>query len=227
MVDWRTLILGVVAFSATFAGGMWFGVGNLPSLIGLSAASVAPGADVRHPQAVGHTMPTAARRRLVSASARVATVVPTERVTLSAPAQGPGLTKDNYLRRSVILRAKAYLKPTCNSDPKRLYVAAATRYAMVLMRAAGCGTSPQCGIGVSLLDDVWRHNRSPQDLQVATAMAAVNAAGGLTDKSFRGNVGRAVRVIAGRGFTAGRGPACQTARRTRRGFRFRFRFRRR
>jgi len=223
MVDWRTLVLGGVAFSATFAGGMWFGVGSLPSLIGLSAASVAPVADARRPQTVGHAMPTVARPNLVSASAQVATVVPTEGVIPPVPAQGPGLTHDDRLRRSVILRAKAYLKPTCNSDPKRLYVAAATRYAATLMRAAGCGTSPRCGIGFGLLDDVWRRNRSLQDLQVAAAMAAVNAAGGLTDKSFRGTVGRAVRVIAGRDFAATRGPACQTARRTRRTFRFRFR----
>lgn len=35
MVDWRTLLLGVAAFSATFAGGMLLS-GGLPSLARLS-----------------------------------------------------------------------------------------------------------------------------------------------------------------------------------------------
>ena len=50
---------------------------------------------------------------------------------------GKGLTQDERLRQAVILRAKAYQRPTCNADPKTLYIIAATQYAEVLMRSAG------------------------------------------------------------------------------------------
>jgi hypothetical protein len=40
MVDWRTLLLGVAAFSATFAGGMLLSGGSLPSWASLSLTEV-------------------------------------------------------------------------------------------------------------------------------------------------------------------------------------------
>jgi hypothetical protein len=131
---------------------------------------------------------------------------------LPGPARGEGLTTDNRLRQAVVLRAQAYLKPACNTDAKRPYVAAATRYAEVLMRSAGCSNFPKCPLSPGMLNDVWQGNRSVLDQPVAQAMAAVHAAGGLTDQSFRGDVARAVRVIAGRNFAAGPAPACQSAR---------------
>jgi hypothetical protein len=42
-------------------------------------------------------------------------------------------------------------------------------------------------------------------------MAATHAAGGLSDKQFRGDVGRAVRVIAGGNFNSGPAPVCESA----------------
>src|SRR5438552_15930617 len=61
----------------------------------------------------------------------------------SAPSKGAdwpdgvGLTQNELLRRSVVLRGKAYLRPSCNADARTLYVIAATNYAEVLMRTAG------------------------------------------------------------------------------------------
>jgi len=40
MVDWRTVLLGVAAFSATFAGGMLLSGGSVPSLASLSLPEV-------------------------------------------------------------------------------------------------------------------------------------------------------------------------------------------
>ena len=216
MVDWRTLFLGAAAFGATFAGGMWLGAGKLPSLIGLSVA------EMRLPRAVADTLPAAVPAKPAPAPApvKLAAVVLPQRTAAPAPVAKPGFA-DERLRQAVILRAKAYLKPACNADSKTLYVAAATKYAEVLMRAAGCSQFPKCPMSASLLDDVWQRNRSPLDRPVADAMAAVHAAGGLTEKRFRGDVGRAVRVIAGRDFAAGPAPTCQASQRTRRTFRIR------
>ena len=62
MVDWRTLLLGVAAFSATFAGGMLLSGGNLPSLATLSLT------EVRLPSALaGSSEHTAVRSPLRSA----------------------------------------------------------------------------------------------------------------------------------------------------------------
>lgn len=214
MVDWRTVLLGVAAFGATFAGGMWFGVGNLPTLFGLSAG------DVRLPRAVAETLAIVVPPKPIPAPAKSAAAihpqpmtaeVPAPRAAAPAPAAGKGLTDDDRLRQAVILRAKAYLKPSCNADSKTLYVMAATKYAEVLMRSAGCSQFPACRISQGFLDGVWQGNRSALDQPVAAAMASVHAAGGLTEKSFRGDVGRAVRVIAGRDFARGAGPECQTS----------------
>ena len=87
-------------------------------------------------------------------------------------------------------------RPACNADAKTLYVVAATKYAEVLMRSAGCNNFPRCPMGMGTLDDVWRVNRSAADKPVAEAMAAVHTAGGLSEKDFRGDGGRAARVIA-------------------------------
>ena len=193
MLDWRTLLFGVVVFAATLAGGMWFGVATLPPGIGDWIAAF-------------RAAPAVAAVRAVSAPQNAAA---------SVRDHGKGLTNDR-LAQAVILRAKAYLKPACNTDPKTLYVIAATNYAEVLMRVAGCGQFPKCALGESYLDDVWQRHRSALDRQVAEAMASVNAAGGLTEKRFRGDVGRTVRVIAGRDFAQGPAPACTTSQSRRR-----------
>ena len=207
MLDWRTILLGVAAFGATFAGGMWLGAGSLPSLIGASVAQI-------------RALPASDPGRKPPAPAPASQPVPItlapppaeEAAPQPAPPPPPALTGDDHLRQAVVLRAKAYLKPSCNADPRTLYVAAATKYAEALMRTAGCSQFPRCGLNAQFLNDVWQRNRSPLDKPVAAAMASVNAAGGLTEKSFRGDVGRAVRVIAGREFAQGPGPVCRTER---------------
>ena len=120
---------------------------------------------------------------------------------------GPGI-HDETARKVLVLRAKAYLQPTCNSDPKTLYVKAVSKYAEQLMGSAGCNNYPKCPMGEGQLNQVWRLNRSALDQPVALAMAEVMAAGGLTERDFRGDVGRAVRVIAGADFASGPGPEC-------------------
>jgi len=130
---------------------------------------------------------------------------------VSPPPQGKGLTEDGGIRQAVIWRSKAYQRPTCNADSKTLYVNAATKYAEALMRAAGCHNFPKCPMGVGNLTDVWQLNRSAADIPVAEAMAAAHAAGGLSEKSFRSDVGRAARVIAGVDFNSGPPPECEQA----------------
>ncbi len=183
MLDWRTLGLAAVAFSATFAGGWWIGLG---SHFGVSEAYA-----VLEPSAL-----------LAWASS------PSKLTAPAAQFQGKGLTDDDRLRQAVVLRAKAYQNPSCNQDAKTLYVNAASKYAEVLMRSTGCSNYPKCRVSDGMLDDVWRLNRSSLDQPVADAMAAVHAAGGLVEKDFRGDVGRAVRVIAGTDFKGGDGPSC-------------------
>jgi hypothetical protein len=191
MLDGRTIALGLIAFCVTFAGGWWLGIGNLTSAA-LGNAAVSN---------VASSVDAPARLPLLAKAAPVD----------AASAPGKGITENYGLRRAVILRAKAYQRPVCNQDARTLYIIAATRYAETLMRAAGCGNSPRCAIGEGMLDDVWRLNRSAADLEVAHAMAAVNRAGGLSERSFRGDVGRAVRVMAGADFRPGPGPSCVAA----------------
>jgi hypothetical protein len=181
MLDWRTILLGVFVFAATFAGGWWIGFGSAVDVsdIGQFASAVAN---------------TVAPKPSSPATAK--TYV------------GKGLTDDDHLRRAVILRSQAYQNPYCNQDPKTLYIVAATKYAEVLMRATGCSAFPRCRVGIGQLDRVWQLNRSALDEPVAEAMAAVHAAGGISEKDFRGDVGMAVRVIAGRDFATGPGPEC-------------------
>lgn len=179
MLDWRTLILGLAAFCATFAGGWWFGLGTLTFPISV------PGASARIAPPPVNPTPSQNNR---------------------------GLTADEGVRKAVVLRARAYERPSCNSDPRRLYIIAATNYAEALMRAAGCNNFPKCPLSEGELDRVWRSTRSALDRPVAEAMAAVHAAGGLSERSFRGDVGRAVRVIAGTNFNSGPAPECKNSR---------------
>ena len=202
MLDWRTLGLALVAFSASFAVGWWLGIGRPAAVAGATEAKPAAlQSAVQSPPAPPSAVKVAANPAQPTQSA----------VRRSDPPMGKGLTQDDGLRQAVILRAKAYQRPACNTDPKSLYVAAATRYAEALMRSAGCNNFPKCPMGMGTLKDVWQLNRSVADLPVAVAMAAVNAAGGLSEKDFRGDVGRAVQVIAGTGFSAGPPPACESA----------------
>jgi hypothetical protein len=222
MLDLRTLGLGVVAFGATFAVGWWFGLGKA------TPAFDAKGQKSPPPLAT----PVSATNPPTRPAAPVIEIKPLwggppAPAKASLPqAQGKGLTDNDGLRRSVILRAKAYQRPVCNQDSKSLYVIAATRYAETLTRAAGCNNFPKCPMGMGMLDDVWRLNRSAADIPVAEAMAAAHATGGLSEKSFRADVGRAVRVIAGADFNSGPRPQCESSSSRSRRWRVRIRFRR-
>jgi hypothetical protein len=201
MLDLRTLGLSVVAFGATFAVGWWLGLGKATPALGVSEPPPPLAAPVSMP-----ATPAIEIKPLWGGPP-----APPAPKAAALPAQGKGLTDDEGLRKSVILRAKAYLRPVCNQDSKTLYVSAATRYAETLMRAAGCHNFPKCPMGMGMLGEVWRLNRSPADLAVAEAMAAAHASGGLSDRSFRGDVGRAVRVIAGADFSKAARPDCESS----------------
>jgi hypothetical protein len=193
MLDLRTLGLGIGVFSATFLIGWWLNVGSLASAVGGPAAK-APTASEPAPQTVGQ-----------APAVKVAARMPETPMP-----QGKGLTDNDLMRRAVISWSKSYQRPACNQDTNWGYVGAATKYAEVLMRSAGCNNFPRCPMSMGQLERVWQANRSALDLPVAEAMAAAHAAGGLSEKSFRGDVGRAVRVISGRDFEPGPAPRCST-----------------
>jgi hypothetical protein len=182
-MDFRTIALGVTAFCATFLVGWWLNLGSLAS--GLPFARPAAEAAVT----TGH-----------------ATSSPTEELTAS---EGKGLTDNQSLRDAVVAWSNAYQRPACDQDVRWGYVSAASRYAEVLMRAAGCNPR-SCELSTVQLERAWLANRSTLDLPVANAMAAAHAAGGLGERAFRGDLARAVRVIAGRDFDPGPAPDCST-----------------
>jgi hypothetical protein len=194
-MDLRTPALAIGAFCAAFVVGWWLNIGGLAAGFGASAAKTA--ADV--PATVGVAAPPS-----------------------SAP-QGRGLTEDQRIRDDVIAWAKTYQRPACGQDVRWNYVSAATKYAEALMRAAGCSNFPRCPMSEGQLNRVWQANRSPDDQRVAEAMAAAHSAGGLSDRNFRGDVGRAARVIAGREFASGSSPDCVASNSGNRRFRVRFR----
>jgi hypothetical protein len=111
MIDVRTLLLGVAAFSATFAGGLWLGVGNLPKAIASSAADVQmPGAAAQTPR--------------VAAQAVSAAVAASRRRRAQRPAaQGQGLMGDDRMRHAVSstvkVRSQSRLQRHSESPPKR------------------------------------------------------------------------------------------------------------
>jgi len=212
MLDGRTLALGLAVFGATFAGGWWLGIGNLAS---------GPRASVAKPVAQEATVGAAVQPAPQASAPQSPARAPVQ--VAAKPPQGPGLTHEDRLRKPVLILAKAYHKPTCGQDIKFLYVRAATAYAEVLMRSAGCSKFPKCAIGASQLERVWQANRGPLDQPVAEAMASVHAAGGLSDKSFQGDVGRAVRVIAAADFNPGSAPDCVEERASRGTWRVRIR----
>jgi hypothetical protein len=197
-MDLRTLAFGVGVFCATFLVGWWLNIGGMASGWGISVAK----------PVLGAALPTEE-----SAGLRTVVARPQSNSSRSRLPQGPGLT-DDLIRKSVVSWAKRYQRPPCNQDVRWGYVRAATRYAEALMRSAGCNTFPRCPMSIGQFERVWLANRSARDLPVAAAMAAANAAGGLSERSFRGDVGRAVRAIAGSDFDPGPPPAC-SSRRTR------------
>jgi hypothetical protein len=134
--------------------------------------------------------------------------------------QGKGLTDNQMLRDAVVSWARSYQNPSCNQDVRWGYTKAAGEYAGILLRAAGCN-NVTCPMSMGQLERVWHANRSTLDLPVAEAMAAANGAGGLSERDFRGDVGRAVRVIAGRDFASGPAPDCSTRSSRTWGFRIR------
>jgi hypothetical protein len=222
MLDVRTLALGLAVFCATFAAGWWLNVGNLVSGVRSSFAKATVEPVSSPSQAPASQAPASqASASQASASQASAPVRPTQ--VAAKPPLGNGLTDDDRIRRPVIILAKAYHKPTCGADVRALYIRAATSYAEVLMRAAGCHAFPKCGLSMAGLDQVWQGARSALDREVADAMASVHRAGGLSDKSFRGDVGRAVRVIAAADFHSGPAPDCVESSGRSRRFRVRFR----
>jgi len=198
MLDARTLALALAVFCATFAAGWWLGIGNLASAVPTSWAR--PGEPVSSPS----QLPSLPHVR-----------------TDARP--GKGLTDDDELRDAILDLAKAYRRPTCGQNVRARYVEVASEYAEALMLAAGCPNFPQCRVGTDGLERVWRANHSRLDQQVAEAMASVHRAGGLSVKSFPGDVGRVVQVIAGTEFSSEPAPVCSASSATSRRFRIRFR----
>jgi hypothetical protein len=187
--------------------GWWLGVGKLAS-----ASNVPPAATVGAVPA--GAPPAAPELPELQPKLRAFQQQPPEppKQVAALPTKGPGMTSSERLRKSVVLAARAYMNPSCEGDAKAIYVRAATEYAEALMRAAGCNNFPKCPMGHSMLDRVWQANRNALDQPVAEAMAMVHRAGGLTDRRFRGDVGRAVRVIAGVEFADKPGPGCKSSR---------------
>ncbi len=179
MLEWRTLALGAGVFVATFAGGWAIGLGKSSNAFTPAGADASP--------------------TLVSAPATPA---------IAGWPPGSGLTDNELLRRSVVLRGHAFRYPACDSDSRTLYLIAATNYAEVLMRTAGCQNFPICPVSEAELDRVWQARRSILDRPVAEAMLAVHTAGGLKPRDFQGGVATALRVIAGADLPGGPLPDC-------------------
>jgi hypothetical protein len=109
------------------------------------------------------------------------------------------------LRAAVVRTAMGYRGSRCSHNAKARYITAATHYADEVMRAAGC-RDYACGAAATHLEPTWRRVRTPEDGAVSEAMRAVNLMGGVAERDFPGDVGRAVRLIAGSDF--GRGQSC-------------------
>jgi hypothetical protein len=202
-MDVRTIVLGAGVFCATFLVGWWLNIGNL--VAGISLARPATVGQATAPQAD----PSASHPVPATATQKVAVRTPQSKAPLQPKSwNGPGLVRDKLMRDALISWAENYQRPRCNQDVRWGYTQAATRYAEALMRAAGCNNFPRCPMSMSQLERVWEANRSALDRPVALAMADAHAAGGLSEKSFRGDVGRAVRVIAARDFATGPAPEC-------------------
>jgi hypothetical protein len=208
MFDLRTLALGVAVFGTTFGVGWWLGVGKLASASNVPPAATVGAVPAGTPAAVTPELPE------LQPKLRAFQQQPSEppKQVAALPAKGPGITGSDRLRKVVVLAAKSYMKPSCEGDARAVYVRAATDYAEALMRSAGCNNFPKCPMGYGQLDRVWQATRNALDQPVAEAMAMANKAGGLTDRSFRGDVGRAVRVIAGVDFADKPGPGCTSSR---------------
>ena len=214
-MDFRTLALGFGVFCATFLVGWWLNIGGL-------AAGVPSRPAMETATSANQQTPTSQKVAVQTPQSKASQSKDSRPQASRFPAwQGGGLGNDKHTRDAVIAWSKSYRNPRCNQDVRWGYTRAATRYAEALMRTAGCNNFPRCPMGLSQLERVWEANRSALDRPVALAIAEANAAGGLSDAAFRGDVGRAVRVIAGRDFHAGPAPHCTASRTRTWGFRFR------
>jgi hypothetical protein len=196
VMDFRTIAFGISVFCATFLAGWWFNIGSLAS--GISAVQ---------PTTVGQAP---AAQTPTAANQKVAVRTPQSKDSPPKAWQGPGLVNERSIRDAVITWSQNYQRPACDQDVRWGYTMAATRYAEALMRDAGCNNFPRCPISNGQLARVWEANRSMLDMPVAQAMAEAHAAGGLSARDFRGDVGRAVQVIAGRDFASGSAPQCSS-----------------
>lgn len=206
-MDLRTIALGIGVFCATFLVGWWLNIGGLAA----GKAPVRPAMEAPAPTA----QPAA------TVGQRVAVQTPPSQPVPTKTWQGKGLVSNQLTRDAVISWSRSYQRPACNQDVRWGYTTAAAKYAEALMRSAGCNNFPRCPMSMAQLERVWEANRSALDRPVAEAIAAAHAAGGLSERSFRGDVGRAVRVIAGRDFDPGPAPECFTRSRRTWGFRVR------
>src|SRR5262245_38548792 len=130
-MDFRTIAFGLGVFFATFLVGWWFNIGNLVSLL------------ARPPSTQG-----------------MAIASPGNPQAVTAPNvwEGKGLTDNQQLRDAVVSWARAYQRPACDQDVRWGYVNAASQYAEVLMRAAGCRPN-NCELTTAQLERVWLANR--------------------------------------------------------------------
>jgi hypothetical protein len=216
MFDWRTFILICLLFGAGFAGVSWIAPGTAkPSTVSSAPKETAsaPPPGPAHPRASPQAPLDAPNAD--SGGSRPASTPRPQPEAKAAPQLDikPQAASDgDPMRDAVVHAALLYGRSPCRNDVKNLYVGAATAYAEKLMRSAGCSAFPACRVDAARLEQVWRLNRTPSDRAAAEAMAAVNVTGGISERDFQGQVGRAVRVMAGSGFR--HGPSCGTSSRT-------------
>jgi hypothetical protein len=217
-MDFRTIALGVGVFCATFLVGWWLNIGGLAS-----GRSASPSVGEMPAPAAAHAQETQTPAQpSTTGGQKVALQTPQPKAPPPKAWNGPGLVKDKLLRDVVVSWAEKYPEPPCNQDVRWGYIDTATKYAGALLRAAGC-TGATCRMSNGQLQRVWEESRSALDRPVAEAMAAAHAAGGLSERSFRGDAGRAVQVIAGRDFDPGPAPQCTNRTSRKSGWRVRVR----
>src|SRR5688572_9187995 len=101
-MDFRTFLLGVGVFCATFVVGWWLNIGGLAA--GISARPATAEIQV------------SAEQSPATVGQQVALQMPQTKAPLASRWSGPGLVKDKLLRDSVVSWAEKYQDPPCNQD---------------------------------------------------------------------------------------------------------------